>query len=63
MVRELADYPVALIPNLVPPVAPLPRCAGWVESCEGTPVQVGPLVPAALGVGTRKKRMASQPDG
>jgi len=25
---------------------------------DGTPVQVGPLIPAALAVGTRKKRMA-----
>jgi chromosome partitioning protein len=58
MVRELADYPVVLIPNFVPPVAPAAEVRRLSRIIEGTPVQVGPLIPAALAVGTRKKRMA-----
>lgn len=47
-----------LIPNFVRSVAPAAevRRLGWMV--DGTPVQVGPLIPAALAVGTRKKRMA-----
>jgi chromosome partitioning protein len=58
MVRELADYPVVLIPNFVPPVAPAAEVRRFTLIVGGTPVQVGPLPPAALPVGTRKKRMA-----
>ena len=58
MVRELADYPVVLIPNFVPPVAPAAEVRRLGRIVDGTPVQVGPLIPAALAVGTRKKRMA-----
>ena len=53
-----ADYPVVLIPNFVPPVAPAAEVRRLGRIVEGTPVQVGPLIPAALAVGTRKKRMA-----
>jgi chromosome partitioning protein len=58
MVRELADYPVVLVPNFVPSVAPAAEVRRLGRIIEGTPVQVGPLIPAALAVGTRKKRMA-----
>ena len=58
MLRELADYPVVLIPNFVPPVAPAAEVRRLARIVDGTPVQVGPLIPAALAVGTRKKRMA-----
>ena len=58
MVKELADYPVVLVPNFVPPVAPAAEVRRLRRIVDGTPVQVGPLIPAALAVGTRKKRMA-----
>jgi chromosome partitioning protein len=42
----------------VPSVAPAAKVRRLGRIIEGTPVQVGPLIPAALAVGTRKKRMA-----
>lgn len=58
LVKELADYPVVLIPNKIPPVPPAAEVRRLRTMVEGTPVQVGPLVPMASAVGTRKKRMA-----
>jgi chromosome partitioning protein len=58
MISELAYYPAVLIPNSVP-AGHLrrggPSARGIVG---GTPPRSDPLVPAALAVGTRKKRMA-----
>ena len=58
MVSELADYPVILIPNKVPPTPPAAEIKRLAQIVAGTPVQVGPPVPNALAVGTRKRRMA-----
>jgi chromosome partitioning protein len=58
LVKELADYPVVLIPNKVPPTPPAAEIRRLRAIVEGTPVQVGPPVPFATAVGTRKKRMA-----
>jgi len=58
LVRELADYPVILIPNKIPPTPPAAEIKRLTRIVRGTPVQVGPPIPQALAVGTRKKRMA-----
>lgn len=58
LVRELADYPLILIPNKVPPVPPAAEIKRLRAIVEGTPVQVGPPVPRAAAVETRKRRMA-----
>lgn len=58
LVKDLTDYPVVLIPNKVPPAPPGAEIRRLRALVEDTPVQVGPPVPAASAVGTRKKRMA-----
>lgn len=58
MVNELADYPVVLVPNFVPAVPPAAEVRRLRSIVAGTPVQVAAPIPAALAVGTRKKRMA-----
>lgn len=58
MVNELADYPVVLVPNFVPAVPPAAEVRRLRSIIAGTPVQVAAPIPAALAVGTRKKRMA-----
>lgn len=58
IVREMGDYPLAIIPNLVhrvPPAAELKRLGQIID---GTPVRVGPPVPYARSIETRKRRMA-----
>lgn len=58
LVKDLGDYPLILIPNKipsVPPAAEIKRLRGIVAD---TPIQVGPPVPRAAAVETRKRRMA-----
>ncbi|WP_394277275.1 ParA family protein [Luteococcus sp.] len=58
MVLEMADYPLAMVPNFVPTVPPASEVRRLQEIIEGTPVQVTPFVPHVLKIGTRKRRMA-----
>jgi len=58
LVNEMADYPLVLVPNFVPPTPPAPEIQRLRRIIEGTPVQVAPPIPTAAHVGTRKKRMA-----
>lgn len=58
IVNEMADYPLALVPNFVPPVPPASEVRRLQEIIEGTPVQVTPFVPNVSKIGTRKRRMA-----
>ena len=58
MVKEMVDYPLVLVPNMVPRVPPAAEIARLRQMVENTPVQVGPPVPLATAVGTRKKRVA-----
>lgn len=58
LVSEMADYPLAIVPNMVrrvPPAAELNRLASIVE---GTPVRVAPPIPFSTPIETRKRRMA-----
>ncbi len=58
LVRELSDYPVILVPNMVPASPPAAEIRRLQAIVAGTPVRVGPPIPNAVAVGTRKKRMA-----
>lgn len=58
MVKEMPDYPLAIVPNMVrrvPPAAEIKRLTAIVA---GTPVQVAPPIPFAGAVETRKRRLA-----
>ncbi|MFC9556065.1 ParA family protein [Rhodococcus sp. NPDC056960] len=58
LIDELADYPLVISPSMVPPVPPARAVERLTRMIEGTPVQVGPPIPAASHVGTRTKRIA-----
>ena len=58
MVNEMADYPLVLVPNMIPRVPEAGSLARLQSIVEGTPVRVGPPVPRADAVGVRRKRMA-----
>ena len=58
LVRDLADYPLVLVPNKIQPIPPAAEIARLRGIVAGTPVQVGPPIPRAIAVETRKKRMA-----
>lgn len=58
MIEEMADYPLVIVPTMVPRVPPrgaLNRLRGIVE---GTPVQVAPPIPVCTALRSRKRRMA-----
>jgi chromosome partitioning protein len=57
LVDELADYPLVLIPSMVGSV-PKRLVDNLTQIVEGTPVQVGPLVPKAEAVKQRSRRIA-----
>jgi chromosome partitioning protein len=50
MVNELADYPVVLVPNFVPPVPPAAEVRRLRQIIDGTQVQGAAPMPAALAV-------------
>jgi chromosome partitioning protein len=58
MVDEMADYPLVLVPNMVPRIPEAGGVARLASIVEGTPVRVGPIIPRAEAVGVRRKRMA-----
>lgn len=62
MVREMSDYPLVLVPNMVPRVPPAAEIARLRRMIEGTPVQVARPIPEARAVSTRKKRVAMTSD-
>nr|ARX59558.1 putative partitioning ATPase ParA [Prescottella equi] len=58
LVHEMPDYPVVIVPNMVPRIPSAAEINRLSRIVEGTPVQVGPLIPEVRAVGTRKKRVA-----
>lgn len=58
IVAELADYPLALVPNFVPRIPPAAEVQRLAKIVENTPVQVAPFIPNVPKIGTRKRRMA-----
>jgi len=63
MVAEMADYPLVLVPNMVPRVPEAGGVARLGAIVEGTPVRVGPIIPKSEAVGVRRKRMAMTAEG
>jgi len=57
-VKELAGYPVLLVPNKVPPVPPAAMLDQLRRAIDGTDAVVAPPVPMAQGVATRRRRTA-----
>jgi chromosome partitioning protein len=62
MVREMPDYPLVLVPNMVPRVPSSAEIRRLAEIVDGTPVTVAEPVPYVRGVETRKKRVAITSD-
>jgi chromosome partitioning protein len=58
MVKEMSDYPLVLVPNMVPRVPPAAEIERLRRMVDGTPIQVAGPIPLATAVGTRKKRVA-----
>ena len=58
IVREMADYPLILVPNFVPRVPPATELNELKSIISGTPVRVAPIVPNASQIATRRRRMA-----
>ncbi|WP_067975849.1 ParA family protein [Mycolicibacter icosiumassiliensis] len=58
LVREIADYPLVVVPNFVPTTPPAAEIQRLRSIIAETPVQVAPPIPNALHVGTRKRRIA-----
>jgi chromosome partitioning protein len=58
MVREMPDYPLVLVPNMVPRLPRTAEISRLGEIVAGTPVMVAEPVPFVRGLETRKKRVA-----
>lgn len=58
LVAEMADYPLVLVPNMVPRIPPAAEVRRLESIIEGTPVRVGTPIPYVTKIGTRKRRMA-----
>lgn len=59
MVRDMLDYPLVLVPNIVRRFAPAAEVSRLERIVDGTRVQVAPFIPdGGRAVETRKKRMA-----
>ena len=61
MVREMPDYPLVLVPNMIPRIpgaAEILRVATIAAIAEGSPITVAEPVPHVRGIETRKKRVA-----
>jgi chromosome partitioning protein len=58
MVREMPDYPLVLVPSMVPRVPGAAEIRRIGEMVAGTPITVVEPVPYVRGVETRKKRVA-----
>lgn len=62
MVREMPDYPLVIVPNMVPRVPGAAEIRRVAQIVEGTPVTVAEPVPYVRGVEVRKKRVAITSD-
>jgi chromosome partitioning protein len=62
MVREMPDYPIVIVPNMVPRVPRAAEIRRVAQIVDGTPVTVAEPVPYVRGIETRKKRVAITSD-
>ncbi|MDQ2851991.1 MAG: ParA family protein [Actinomycetota bacterium] len=58
IVKEMGDYPIVLVPNMIHRVPPAAELARLERIVRGTPVRVGPPIPYVQKIETRKRRMA-----
>lgn len=58
MVREMPDYPLVIVPNMIPRVPSAAEIRRVAEIVEGTPIPVAEPVPFVRGIEVRKKRVA-----
>lgn len=58
MVREMPDYPLVIVPNMIPRVPSAAEIRRVARIVEGTPITVAEPVPHVRGIETRKKRVA-----
>ncbi|CAI9411564.1 ParA family protein [Aestuariimicrobium sp. T2.26MG-19.2B] len=58
IVAEAADYPMVVVPNMVPRIPPAPEIKRLGAMVHGTPVRVGVPIPHVSKIATRKRRMA-----
>lgn len=58
MVREMPDYPLVIVPNMIPRVPSAAEIRRIAEMVEGTPIPVAEPVPYVRGIETRKRRVA-----
>lgn len=58
MAREMPDYPLVIVPNMVPRVPSAAEIRRLAQIVEGTPITVAEPVPFVRGIETRKKRVA-----
>ncbi len=58
MVAEMPDYPLVLVPNMVPRVPGAAEIRRIEAMVAGTPITVAEPIPYVRGIETRKKRVA-----
>lgn len=58
MVKEMPDYPLILVPNMVPRVPGAAEIARIGNIVAGTPITVAEPIPYVRGIEVRKKRVA-----
>jgi chromosome partitioning protein len=58
LIAEMADYPLVIVPTMVPAVPNAKYVRSLTAMVKGTPIQVAPPVPEASAVALRSKRMA-----
>lgn len=62
MVREMPDYPLVIVPTMIPRVPSAAEINRVARIVEGTPIPVAEPVPYVRGIETRKKRVAITSD-
>ncbi len=58
LVKDMADWPLAIVPNFVPRIPPAAEIQRLSRIVDSTPVQVAAPIPFVTSIGTRKKRVA-----
>lgn len=62
MVREMPDYPLVVVPNMIPRIPSAAEISRVGQIVAGTPVPVAEPIPYVRGIETRKKRVAITSD-
>lgn len=62
IVREMPDYPLVIVPNMIPRVPKAAEIHRVAQIVDGTPITVAEPVPYVRAIETRKKRVAITSD-